>query len=171
MFGRYIPLTNLHQASSGSAQRSDDIVSSEISPGASSTWRVVDNGKVGGLVLRQRSLREINALQLQKLERSVGRELAALQNNFRALAARHDSLGQAVDVAENNLAVVEKSWQEGLASQLEFRTAETGLLATRRGLLDTAYEQNVALAEWDRASGRYFQFTDENAASVHNSKP
>lgn len=171
VFGRYIPATRLREASSGSTQRSDDIVSSEISPGASYTWRLLDDGKVAGAVLRARALRELNQLQLQKLERSVGRELAALQNNFHALAARNDSLQQSVDVAENNLAVVEKSWQQGLASQLEFRTAETGLLATRRGLLDAAFQQNVALAEWDRATGRYFQFTDENAASVHNSKP
>ena len=171
VFGRYLPSTNLQQASSGSAQRTDDIVSSEISPGASATWRLLDNGQVRGAVLRARALRELNQVQLQRLEQSVGRELAALQNNFRALASRHDSLQQAVDVAENNLAVVEKSWQEGLASQLAFRTAETALLATRRGLLDAAFQQNVALAEWDRATGRYFQFTDENAASVHNQKP
>ena len=171
VFGRYIPATNLREASSGSSQRSNDIVSSEISPGASYTWRVIDNGTVGGATLRQRSLREINELQLQKLEASVARELTSLQNNFWAIAARHDSLVKSVDVAEKNVAVVEQSWQQGLASQLEFRTAETGLLTTRRGLLDAAYRQNVALAEWDRAAGRYFQFSDENAASVHNSKP
>ncbi len=170
VFGRYIPATNLRQASSGSAQRSDDIVSSEISPGAGYTWRVIDNGTVGGATLRQRSLREINEVQLQKLEASVVRELGSLQNNFRAIAARHDSLVKAIDVAEKNVAVVEQSWQQGLASQLEFRTAETDLLATRRGLLNAAYQQNVALAEWDRAAGRYFQFSDANAASVHNSK-
>lgn len=171
VFGRYIPATNLREASSGSAQRSDDIVSSEISPGASYTWRVIDNGEAGGAVLRQRSLREINELQLQKLEASVARELAGLQNNLRAIAARHDSLIKAVDVAEKNVAVVEQSWQQGLASQLEFRTAETDLLATRRSLLDAAYQQNIALAEWDRATGRYFQFSDAKAVSVHNSKP
>lgn len=166
VFGRYIPSTNLREASSGTAQRSDDIVSSEISPGASYTWRVIDNGMTGGAVLRARSLREINQLELQKLERSVGRELATLQNQLRAIDARHDSLMKSVDVAEKNLAVVEKSWREGLASQLEFRTAETGLLATRRGLLDTTYQQNIARAEWDRATGRYFQFADEHDADA-----
>jgi outer membrane protein TolC len=160
VFGRYIPSTTLREASSGSAQRSDDIVSSEISPGASYTWRVIDDGAVGGVVLRARSLREINEIKLQQLEQSVGRELAMLQNRFRAINARHESLIKSVDVAEKNLAVVEKSWREGLASQLEFRTAETSLLATRRGLLDAAYEQNLARAEWDRATGRYFQFGD-----------
>ena len=43
-----------------------------------------------------------------------------------------------------------------------FAPPKPALLATRRGLLDTAFQQNVALAEWDRATGRYFQFTDEN---------
>ncbi|MEO6872817.1 MAG: TolC family protein, partial [Chthoniobacterales bacterium] len=165
VFGRYIPSTNLREASSGSAQRSNDIVSSEISPGASYTWRVIDNGTVGGAVLRARSLREINELELQKLVRSVGRELATLQNQLRAIDARHASLTGAVDLAEKNLAIVEKGWREGLASQLEFRTAETSLLATRRDLLDTTYQQNVVRAEWDRATGRYFQFTDENGAA------
>ena len=168
LFGRYIPATNIQQASSGSAQRTDDLVSSEVRAGASYTWRVIDNGKVSGAALRQKSVREINELQLAKLEQSVGRELAGLQNNFRAIAARHASLAEAIDVAEKNVAVVEKSWQQGLASQLEFRTAETGLLATRSGILRAAFEQQIALAEWDRATGRYFQFTDNPAPDRGN---
>jgi len=160
LFGRYLPTTNLQQASSGSPQRSDNLVSSEVSAGASYSWRVIDNGKVSGAALRQKSVREINELQLAKLEASVGRELAGLQNNFRAIAARRASLTEAVDVAEKNVTVVEKSWQEGLASQLEFRTAEAGLLATRSGILRAGFEQQIALAEWDRATGRYFQFAD-----------
>ncbi|CAN5589371.1 TolC family protein [soil metagenome] len=170
VFGRYIPETNIRQASSGSPQRSDDIISSEIAAGAGYTWRVIDNGRVGGAVLRQRSVREINQLQLQKLEASVPRQLAALQNNLRAIAARHGSLSKAVEVAEKNVAVVENSWQQGLASQLEFRTAETGLLATRRGILQAAYQEQLTLAEWDRATGRYFQFSDAPATNVHSSK-
>ena len=171
LFGRYIPVTNIRQASSGSAQRSDDIVSSEVAAGAGYTWRVIDNGKVSGAVLRQRSLGEINQLQLKKLEASVGRELKALQNNLRAITARHTSLVKAVGVAENNVDVVEKSWQEGLSSQLEFRTAETGLLVTRRGILSAAFEEQIALAAWDRATGRYFQFSDAPGANVHISQP
>ena len=170
LFGRYIPATNIQQASSGSAQRTDDLVSSEARAGASYSWRVIDNGKVGGAVLRQQSIREMNELQLEKLEGSVRRELAGLQNNLRAIAARHASLIEAVDVAEKNVAVVEQSWQQGLASQLEFRTAETGLLATRSGILRAAYAQQLALAEWDRATGRYFQFSGDTLPNVHSSK-
>ncbi len=170
VFGRYIPETNIRQASSGSPQRADDIISSEIAAGAGYTWRVIDNGRVRGAVLRAHAAREINQLQLRKLETNVRRELIALTNTLRAIAARHASLEKAVDVAEKNVAVVENSWRQGLASQLEFRTAETDLLATRRGLLDAAYQQQVALADWDRATGRYFQIS-EVATNVHSSKP
>ena len=126
-------------------QNTTNLVSSEILAGPAYTWRVIDNGKVSGASLQQQSVREINELQLQKLETSVGRELAGLQNNFRSIAARHDSLTKGVEVAEKNVAVVEQSWQQGLASQLEFRTAETDLLATRGGILKAAYRAgNVA---------------------------
>ena len=57
---------------------------------------------VSGAVLRQKSAREINELQLAKLEATVGRELAGLQNNFRAIAARHASLTEAVAALRAN---------------------------------------------------------------------
>ena len=166
LLGRYIPSTNILQASSGSGQRSDDLVSSEIRAGASYTWRVIDNGKVSGATMRQRSIREVNELQLKKLETSVAGELAGLQNNFRAIAARHGSLTKAAGAAEQNIAVVENSWQQGLASELELRTAETGLLSTRTGILEAVYEQQMRRAEWDRATGRYFQFSDGTFTSL-----
>jgi outer membrane protein TolC len=131
---------------------------------------VIDNGKVSGATMRQRSIRELNELQLKKLETSVAGELAGLQNNFRAIAARHESLTKAADAAEQNIAVVENSWQQGLASELEFRTAETSLLATRTGILEATYEQQMRRAEWDRATGRYFQFSDDTLANVRSSK-
>lgn len=169
-FGRYIPKTDLRQPGANSVQNTTNLVSSEILAGPGYTWRVIDNGKVRGASLREQSAREINELQLQKLEADVARELAGLQNNFRAIAARHDSLSKAVAVAEKNVAVVEQSWRQGLASQLDFRTAETDLLVTRGGILKAAYEQEMKRAEWDRATGRYFQFSDETAGRMHSSK-
>ena len=167
LFGQYVPRTNLRQPG---APSTTNLVSSEILGGASYTWRVIDNGKVSGASLQQQSVREINELQLHKLETSVARELAGLENNFRAIAARHDSLSKAVEAAEKNVAVVEQSWQQGLASQLEFRTAETDLLATRGGILKAAYQQETTRAEWDRATGRYFQFSDDATPKVHSSQ-
>ena len=158
--GEAIPVSGIHRDSGGSPQSSDDTVASEVRGGAAYTWRVIDNGEVGGAVARQRAARETNELQLQKLEANVPRELERLQNNLAAIAARYRSLAQAADVAERNVASVQENRANGLASILDFRTAESSLLINRRGILTAIFEQEITLAEWDRATGRYFQFSD-----------
>ncbi len=47
--GTYIPVT-IRQANGGAPSSSDDIISSEATAGVAFTWRVVDNGRVGGRV-------------------------------------------------------------------------------------------------------------------------
>ncbi|MGH8093773.1 MAG: TolC family protein, partial [Chthoniobacterales bacterium] len=165
--GDAIPVSGVHRDSGGSPQATDDTVASEVGAGASYTWRVIDNGEVGGAVARRRAALESNELQLQKLEASVPRELALLQNNLRAIAARYRSLAEAAGVAESNVASVQENRAQGLASVLDFRTAESDLLLTRSGILSAIYEQKVALAEWDRTIGRYFQFSGDTAAKLH----
>ena len=86
---------------------------------------------------------------------------------MRTIAARYRSLTQAVDGAERDVASVQENRTQGLASALDFRTAENSLLVTRRGILSAIYEQKVALAEWDRVTGRYFQFSGDTAAKLH----
>ncbi|MEO5718777.1 MAG: TolC family protein [Chthoniobacterales bacterium] len=165
--GEAIPVSGIHRDSGGSPQASDDTVASEVRGGAAYTWRVLDNGAVGGAVARQRAARETNELQLRKLEANVPRELSRLQNDLLAIDARYHSFVQAVDLAEQNVASVEENRAQGLASILDFRSAESSLLVIQRGLLSAVYEQKVALAEWDRATGRYFQFSDDTAGKVH----
>jgi len=165
--GEAIPVSGIHRDSGGSPQSTDDTVASEVRGGVSYTWRVIDNGKVGGEVAQQRAARETNELQLQKLETNLPRELTRLQNNRRAIAARHWSLLQAAEVAEQNVASVEENRAQGFASILDFRNAESSLLVTRRGILTAIYEQKVALAAWDRATGRYFQFSGDTGGKVH----
>ncbi|MDQ3415478.1 MAG: TolC family protein, partial [Verrucomicrobiota bacterium] len=131
------------------------------------TWRVIDNGEVGGKVARQKAARETNELQLQKLEANVARELARLQNDLAAINSRYRSFVQAAELAEQNVASVQENRAQGLASMLDFRSAESSLLVARRGLLSAVFEQKVALAEWDRATGRYFQFSHDIAGKVH----
>ena len=63
--------------------------------------------------------------------------------------------------AEQNVNIIQRTLAEGLSSQLEFRTAESSFIETKNALLTTAYQQNVARAEWDRATGRYFQFSGD----------
>jgi outer membrane protein TolC len=164
--GRYIPVT-VHAANSGSASSSDDVLSSEGMAGVAFTWRVIDNGRVGGQVARQRAIREMNEISLRQLEANVSLELKRISNNFRAAEGRWKALGAAVSAADQNVNVVQRTLTEGLSSQLEFRTAESSFLETKSALLSAAYDQNVARAEWDRATGRYFQFSKDTAGNVH----
>jgi outer membrane protein TolC len=164
--GLYIPVT-VHTANSGSALRSDDTLSSEVTGGLAYTWRVVDNGRVGGQVARARAIREMNEISLRQLEANVALELKRISNSFQAVERRWKSLNSAVSAAEQNVNVVQRTLAEGLSSQLEFRTAESSFLETKSALLSAAYQQNVARAEWDRATGRYFQFSGDTAGNVH----
>jgi outer membrane protein TolC len=164
--GTGIPVT-VHTANGGSARSSDDILSSEITGGVAFTWRVVDNGKVGGQVARQRAIREMNEISLRQLEANVSLDLKRIANNFRAIEGRWKSLNAAVSGAEQNVNVIQRTLAEGLSSQLEFRTAESSFLETRSALLAAAYQQNVARAEWDRATGRYFQFSNDTGGNPH----
>jgi outer membrane protein len=159
--GTYIPVSGIRREDGGSPHRSDDFVSSEIRVGGAYSWKVVDNGRVGGTVLQQRDAREINEILLTKLEENLPRELARLQNSFQSIAARRAALLKTETVAEENVTAVQENMEQGLASQLEYRDAQNSLLSTRTGILRATYEQNVARAEWDRATGRYFQFSDE----------
>ncbi len=116
---------------------------------------------------RQRATREINELVVAKLEAEVPRELTRIQNNLRALQARHDALNKASIVAEQTVTNVQNNLTQGLSSQLEYRTAESSFLETKAGVLAVAFEQNLALAERDRITGRYFQFSDDTAGKLH----
>jgi outer membrane protein TolC len=163
--GDYIPVTGIHRE--GSTSRTQDFIGSEIREGALLTWQVIDNGKVGGAVLRQRKAREINEIACHKLEADIGRDIARIHNELEAIEARQKSLAAATGAADQDVTAVQQNLGSGLASQLEYRTAETSYLKTESGLLDANYRQNVALAEWERATGRYFQFSEDTAQNLH----
>jgi 23S rRNA G2445 N2-methylase RlmL len=112
-------------------------------------------------VLRQRKAREINEIELHKLEANVGRELVRIRNDLAGIEARHKSFAAGTETAGQTAAAVQQNLGSGLASQLEYRLAEGSFLKTESGLLEASYLQNVSLAEWDRATGRYFQFAED----------
>ena len=165
--GDYIPVSGIRRAAEGSPRRSDDIISSEARFGLAYTWRVLDNGKVGGQVAQRRALRELNELQLQKIEADAAREIAVARTKLRAIGERRRALGRAATSANQNVTLVQQNLAGGLSSQLEFRTAEAGYLEAETAALTLAYEDNVAGAEYDRAAGRYFQFSDDTARKSH----
>jgi outer membrane protein TolC len=155
--GEWVPVTGIHRQ--GSTSRTQDFIGSEIRERAAYTWRVVDNGKVGGAVLKARSAREINELTCQKLEANIPRALARIANDLRTTEERERSLASATAAAEESARVVQENVASGLVSSLEYRITQSGLLETKSGLLDATYQNNLARAEWDRATGRYFQFS------------
>src|SRR6266702_2918351 len=163
--GEYVPVTGIHRE--GSTSKTQDFIGSEIREKAAYTWRVVDNGKVGGTVLRARSAREINELTCHKLEANVPRDLSHIANYLKTTEVRERSLATASEAAEESAEVVQQNLANGLASPLEYRATQNAFLETRSGLLDATYQHNLAVAEWDRATGRYFQFSDDTAQNVH----
>jgi outer membrane protein TolC len=162
--GEYVPVTGIHRQ--GSTSRTQDFIGSEIKEKAAYTWRVVDNGKVGGAVLKAHAAREVNELTCRKLEANVGRELSRIANDLKAIDARERSLSDASVAAEESARTVRENVASGLVSLLEYRVTENAFLKTRSGLLDAIYRHNLAVAEWDRATGRYFQFSDDTAQNV-----
>jgi len=161
--GEYVPVTGIHRQ--GSTSKTQDFIGSEIREKATYTWRVVDNGKVGGAVLRGRSAREINELACHKLEADIPRDLSHIANYLKTTEVRERSLATASAAAEESARVVQQNLASGLASPLEYRFSQNAFLTNRSGLLDAIYQHNVAIAEWDRATGRYFQFSDDTATS------
>jgi outer membrane protein TolC len=161
--GEYVPVTGIHRQ--GSTSKTQDFIGSEIREKATYTWRVVDNGKVGGAVLRARSARETNELACHKLEADIPRDLSHIANYLKTTEVRERSLATASAAAEESARVVQQNLASGLASPLEYRFSQNAFLTNRSGLLDAIYQHNVAIAEWDRATGRYFQFSDDTATS------
>ena len=166
VYGDYIPVSGVRRENTASPRRSDNVISSEIRAGAAYTWQVVDNGKTYGAVLKQRSVREINELTLQKLEADVPREMSRIRHDLEAIGVKHRSLAGASSTAEENASTVQQNLAEGIVSQFEFRLAENDSLEVKSSLITLAYQQNLALAEWDRATGRYFQFSDVPSQNV-----
>jgi outer membrane protein TolC len=163
--GEYVPVTGIHRQ--GSTSKTQDFIGSEIKEKAAYTWRVVDNGKVGGAVLKARAAREVNELTCRKLEANVSRELSRIANDFKAIDAREGSLSAASAAAEESARTIGENLASGLVSPLEYRVTQNAFLKTRSGLLDAIYQNNLAVAEWDRATGRYFQFSDDTIQNVH----
>jgi len=161
--GEYVPVSGIHRE--GSTSKTQDFISSEIREKAVYTWRVIDNGKVGGAVLKAQSAREINEVTCRKLEANIPRELSRIANDLKTTEVREKSLASSTAAAEESARTVQQNLANGLASPLEYRVTLNGALETKSGLLEAIYEHNLAVAEWDRATGRYFQFSNDTTKS------
>jgi outer membrane protein TolC len=96
---------------------------------------------------------------------NIPRELSRIANDLKTTEVREKSLSSAAAAAEESARAVQENLASGLASPLEYRVTQNFFLETKSGLLEAIYEHNLAVAEWDRATGRYFQFSDGNTKS------
>src|SRR6184192_4967731 len=135
--GEYIPVTGIHRQ--GSTSKTQDFIGSEIREKAAYTWRVIDNGKVGGAVLKARAAREENELTCKKLEANVSRELSRIANDLKAIDGSERSLSSASAAAEESAQTVKENVVTGLASPLEYRVSQNAFLTTRSGMLEAIY--------------------------------
>src|SRR5881398_4137879 len=121
--GEFVPVTGIHHQ--GSTSKTQDFIGSEIREKAAYTWRVADNGKVGGAVLRARAAREMNELTCRKLEANVSRELPRTANDIQAIADRERSLASATAAAQESARTIRENVATGLASPLEYRVTQS----------------------------------------------
>ena len=92
--------------------------------------------------------------------------MSRIRHDLQGIAAKQQLLARASSAAEENAVTVQQNLAGGVVSQYEFRLAENALLDVRSGLLTLAYQQKLALAEWDRVTGRYFQFSEDRSQNV-----
>ncbi len=124
---------------------------------------MVDNGRVGGRVVRARAIREMNEISLRQLEANVSLELRRIGNNLRAIEQRWKSLSAAIASAEQNVNVVRAISPRVFPRSWNIATPKAAFWKPGAPLLSALYQQQLARAEWDRATGRYFQFSDDTA--------
>ena len=160
------PVTGIHRQ--GSTSKTQDFIGSEIREKAAYTWRVIDNGKVGGAVSKARAAREDERIDVQETgSQCQPRTVADCQRPSGNRSPRKLALGSLSRCRRKRPDGTGKCCQRPRLT-LEYRVSENAFLKTRSGLLDAVYQHNLAVAEWDRATGRYFQFSDETAASPGN---
>ena len=128
---------------------------------------VRDEQALGDLVRAEMLVEEEQHLELARAEpvRDVVRHGVDARAAIAHLVEKpaRDLAGELRLAADEGAHTVRENVASGLVSSLEYRVTENALLTTRSGLLDAVYQHNLAVAEWDRATGRYFQFSDASS--------
>ncbi len=140
-----------------------DARTTETRFGVTFTWQVIDTGRVTGAKRQIESARQTLEVTLRRLEENVPRELAVLAHTLETVAAKFGGLKQSLAEAEELLKLVETRVGLGEATQLDFLNAQSNLLSTQAGILQTVFENETARAEFDRITGRYLEFVEKPA--------
>ena len=159
--GEALPQSNVRNRPNAIRQ-SDQVQTTELRPGVSASWVVVDTGTVRGAVRAQEASRDVLGISLGRLESNLPAELAAVRARLMDAAARLDSLRGNEELGRSTLNILQGGVAQGINSQTELLFAQNDLLSTRSSELLARLELSLAHAEFDRLTGNYLRYVEEN---------
>ena len=164
--GEAIPQRNVRNNNPNAVRTSDQVNVTEIRPGVQEDWAVIDTGNVRGGVRRQEAARDLISLALGTLERNIPAELAVVRARLTDGASTVAVLRGNAEAAQNTLNIIQSGVAQGINSQLEFIDAQQGVSGIRNGLLAADLELSLAHAEFDRVTGNYLQFVNDQPSTT-----
>ena len=159
--GEAIPQSNVRNNNPNAVRASDQVNVTEVRPGVSGGWNVIDTGAVRGAVRQQEATRDQISIALATLERNIPSELAIVRARVADAESTVAALSGSVDVAQSTLDIIQAGVTQGINSQLELIDARQGVSGIRNGLLAANLELSLAHAEFDRITGNYLQFVND----------
>jgi outer membrane protein TolC len=99
-------------------------------------------------------------VNLSALEQDIPRNLSEIYRALDLSQKRISALAASVKLSEGNLKMVVDMISLGSANQLDFVNARNALFQTKQGMLNAFYQNSIALANLDLATGRYLRYVD-----------
>ena len=164
--GEAVPQSNVRNDTPNAVRSTDQVSVTEIRPGVSGSWNIIDTGTVRGAVRGQEANRDLVSISLARLERDIPAELANVRARLTDAASTSAALQGSVGTAQNTLNIIQSGVAQGINSQLEFLDAQSSVLSIRNSLLAADLERSLAHAEFDRIAGNYLQFVTADAPAA-----
>lgn len=161
--GEYVPGSTVRNRPNA-VRQSDQVETTEIRPGVTGNWVVIDPGTTRGAVRSQTAARDLVTINLRRLETNLPADLANVHTRLADAAARLAALRGNVDAAQDTLNIIQGGVAQGINSQTEFLFAQTDLLTLKTGLLSARLEMSLARAEFDRLTGNYLRYIEDEPA-------
>ena len=164
--GELIPQSFVRSNRPNALRSSDQVQTTEIRPGVTGNWNVVDTGTVQGQAQEIDATRAAIEVNLQRLERNIPGELAGVRAVLEQASGTLLALRGNVEVAQNTLNIINSGVAQGINSQIEFLDAQSGVLTTELGIVEAKFALSAARNEFDRITGRFLRYvTDEPPAA------
>ena len=164
--GEAVPESNVRNDTPNAVRASDQVSTTEIRPGITGSWNIIDTGTVRGAVRSQEAARDLLTISLARLERDIPSDLSIVRARLADAASTSAALSGSVGTAQNTLNIIRSGIAQGINSQLEFLDAQSGVLSIRSSLLAADLERSLAHAEFDRITGNYLQFVANDEPRV-----